>query len=55
MPEDINHCQEKDCGFYPEGDDCYYWKNRKDGKCRAMGDYLKITEPLWNKEFNHEQ
>ena len=45
-----DHCPEKECVWYPE-EKCAYWV---DSKCTVLGDYLKITKPLWDTEVNND-
>jgi hypothetical protein len=45
------HCTEKDCMFFHEGDNCWYWKHRN-GLCKMPRDFTKLTQPVWDKDFD---
>ena len=37
--------------FYPEGDNCWYWKHKKE-LCKMPAEIAKLTQPVWDKDFD---
>ena len=47
------HCNKTTCMFYPEGDNCWYWKHKKE-LCKMPAEMTKLTQPVWDKDFDEE-
>ena len=45
------HCTKTTCMFYPEGDNCWYWKHKKE-LCKMPAEIAKLTQPVWDKDFD---